>query len=440
VRSHTLYNSASAGLVVVTMTLALFLIATPDAAFGHAGWRPPAGPSGRPSPPPRSQSIQLIRDRLLRRGILLSQATLDRLQQLDPRLLDAMQRGLWRLYGDDVAQLTEKQRNALQGWLDNIIDRSGQIQAILDNADWYNDNAYIAENAGLAVSIGKGGVMIAAVVFNPAALPVLIMIEGTATKVEHGATFVGEFTAALQDGFTVENAEIGAKNASIAVVVRLAGGQVAKMLIPLDTVKTAAGNQIVKLGDKMLQNATRQQLRDAAAAWIGQEVTKTGCGWGANQARNLLNQPGKPDTPVVVVSRPFDLPPSTPADVPVQTVTRTFDLPPEMRTPQPAPAPPATPQQSIPTGADDPIGRVIEQSLRTPDAAAPPGTSSPPSAVESGLFDNPPTLPPPTPAPASTGNSGLPADVADLFVNKMPSSFPPTTTSGQLIAPNAQRR
>jgi hypothetical protein len=121
-------------------------------------------------------------------------------------------------------------------------------------------------------------------------------------------------------------------------------------------------------------------------------------------------------------------------------VTRTFDLPPEMRTPQPAPAPPATPQQSIPTGADDPIGRVIEQSLRTPDAAAPPGTSSPPSAVESGLFDNPPTLPPPTPAPASTGNSGLPADVADLFVNKMPSSFPPTTTSGQLIAPNAQRR
>ncbi|NNL68089.1 MAG: hypothetical protein HKP30_17705 [Myxococcales bacterium] len=382
----------------------------------------------RPPPPPPDQSIHLIREQLRNQGIEISQETLDRLETLDPRVLDAMQRGLWRVYGTDASQLTDAQRTALTGWLDNMIDRSGEIAAVLDSADWYNDNAWIAENAGTAVSIGKGGVMIAAVVFNPAALPVLIAIEGTATNVEHGATAVGEFTAAMQDGFTVDNAIVGTKNATIAVTVRLAGGRVANMVIPLDTVTNAAGREVIKLGDQVLNNATRAQLQRAAAAWIGQEVTKTGWGAGASRAGNLLSQPGKPpDVPMVSLSRPFDLPPGTPGEVPVKTVTRTFDLPPEMMTPKQGPAP-----SSLPTGTDDPIGRVIDQSLR---GSGPP---PPPPAVESGLFDNPPTLPAPRPAPA--GSSEMPADVADLFVNKMPSSFPPTSDSGRIITPTATVR
>lgn len=434
---RTLHGPIGSGLAALTMTLALFLAAAPEPASAHGrggrGMRPPAGPVKPPMsvtrpPPPPDQSIHRIREQMRSRGIEMSQETLDRLEKLDPRVLDALQRGLWRVYGSDSSQLTDAQRAALTGWLDNMIDRSGQIQAILDSADWYNDNAYIAENAGTAVSIGKGGVLIAAVVFNPAALPVLIMIEGTATKVEHGATAVGEFTAAMQDGFTVDNAVLGAKNATIAVTVRLAGGKIANMVIPLDTVTNKAGREVIKLGDKVLTNATRAQLQRAAAAWIGQEVTKTTWGAGASRAGNLLSPSGKPpDTPMVSISRPFDLPPGTPGDVPVKTVTRTFDLPPEMRTPQPTPAP-----SSIPTGPGDPIGAVIEQSLR---GSGPP---PPPPAAESGLFDSPQTMPPPRPAPS--GTSDLPADVADLFVNKMPSSFPPTNESGQLVVPNAPLR
>lgn len=425
---RTAYRRIGTGLAAVALTLALSLVATPDPASAHArgrgGPRPPSRPGmQRPPIPPPDQSIQAIRDQLNRRGIGMSQATLDRLRDLDPRVLDAVSRGLWRVYGSDADRLTPEQRAALQGWLDNMIDHSGQIQAVLDSADWYNGNAWIAENADTFVAVGKGGVLVVAAVVNPGTIPVLIAIESAAGKAELGATALGEFTAALQDDFTVENAALGARNATIAVTVKVAGGKVANVVIPLDTFTTKAGNTIIKLGGKELRNATQQELRRAAAAWIGQELTKTGFGAAANRAGNRISSSGEPDAPMVSVSRTFDLPPDMREDVPVKTVTRTFDLPPEMKTP-PAPAP---------TGTDDPIGRVIEQSLRSSGAAPPP-------AVESGLFDSPPTLPGPSPAPAPTGTSDLPADVAELFVNKMPSSFPPKTESGQIVAPGAPLR
>ncbi|RLA19841.1 MAG: hypothetical protein DRQ56_04510 [Gammaproteobacteria bacterium] len=366
-------------------------------SFAH--WRPHTTPAPRPSSSPRPPSrvvkpvsMQQLQQRFQQMGIKPTAQQLEKLRGLDDRVLGIID----RIFGN-FGSFTPEQRDVAQGWLNNTLDLSGQIQGALDNAEFHNNHAWVVDNLGLAVSITKGGILVIALATNPAAIPVLIAIEGAGTKVEHVGTFAGEVTAALQDGWNEKNVIRGLKNGAVEVSIRLAGGKVANIIFPPGA-----------LGRNMRKGALKAAIR----AWGNQEGTKVLIGEIRSAAQDLYNS-DEPFKPPQSTTRTFTLP----QNIPVQTSVTEFNISPEQleemrqrresRT-QTQPSPP-----SQPANGNDPVAQFIGSHLNEQAMK-----KSIKGYLDTGVFV------PPLPAPSAQsvkGNSTTAPETFDnLFVSPRP--------------------
>ena len=267
-------------LTLATVIGFFCLGSVPQHSFAHGSIpQPPSYPpssGSRPVPPPlKPPEIQAIRDRINQLHHLTPKEW-DSVFNFDDRQLQLFAKNIERIYGSGSDSLTDKQKKNLGNWLIDALDRSGSSQQAMDDAEWYNSYGVYVENVGYVVTAAKIGVYAAAAITNPLLIPAIIAIDGTAGKVETAATGVGEFTAALQGGFTVENVITGAGNATLAVTIKIAGGKFVEKILPMPP---------------ELANKTKQELAMLAGDAIAQVLASQAYGDVAAEAQNILTAP-----------------------------------------------------------------------------------------------------------------------------------------------------
>lgn len=377
----------------------------PQDSFAH--WRPhgttspPSRPSGtrppsRPVRPVRPVSLQQLQQRFQQRGIKPTPETLERLGELDERVLGVID----RLSGN-YSNLTDEQRAIADGWLNNILDSSGQIQEILDDAESRNNNAWIVDNIELAFSITKSGVIVVALVANPAAVPVLVLIEQASTVGDNVGAGIGELSAPMVTGsFDLEHFQIGAENATVEVAIRLAAGKVAKYIVPGGFIRP--NMTITAIKESVLKSVSRTAIKEVTSAAINHDSNDGNAiirPQTYTENFTLTQEQIEKYIPVQSSEENFTL-------SHVQTSGEDFTLSPE--------------QLGQTANSDDPVSQFIEGHFNEQAEAANPEMTN---AIQ-GYLDTGEVTPPPQPAPSAQsvkGNSTTaPESFDNLFVTPRP--------------------
>ncbi len=272
----TLTLTASIGLI--------FSVSIPQNSFAHGSIPsppsyPPSGSrSGRPPILPIvPMNIQALRQRLDEKKLGFSERAWDALSGYDEDTLGKIYRGLVYLHGPGHEVLPAKRSENLLNWILSTLNHNQELQHAMSDAEWYNYYSPYVEALPYAITGAKVAVTIAVVVFTPAGIPLLIANEAIAGNVETAATGVGEFTAALQDGFTVENVVRGTAKATFTVAVKLATGKFVNVVIPIPSGAPTDPAALKALGGDVIAQILASQASGDVAA----------------EAQNLITSPSK---------------------------------------------------------------------------------------------------------------------------------------------------